>query len=76
MIAQALRLVVAGVVVGLLAVVPAVRLLGSQLFGVQPMDAPTLIVVPVLLCAITVAASMLPLSRATKVSAVVALRGQ
>jgi putative ABC transport system permease protein len=75
-VGQALRLAVVGVILGFLAAAVAVRLMASQLFGVEPMDAPTLIGVPILLCAVAIAASVLPLRRATSVTAVVALRGQ
>jgi putative ABC transport system permease protein len=74
-VGQALRLAVGGIVVGLFTAVAAVRLIASQLFGVAPMDVPTLIAVPMLLCAVVLAASASPLWRATKVSAIVALRG-
>jgi macrolide transport system ATP-binding/permease protein len=73
-VGQALRLAVTGVVLGLLVAAAAVRLIASQLFGVEPMDVPTLIAVPLVLCAVALAASVLPLRRATSVSAIVALR--
>jgi len=73
---QALRLVVAGVVFGFLAAVAVVRLMASQLFGVGPMDVPTLTTVPLVLCAVSLAACVRPLRRAMNVSPIVALRGE
>ena len=48
----------------------------SQLYGVQPRDLPTLIVVPLALLLIAVLASYIPARRATKVDPLTALRAE
>jgi putative ABC transport system permease protein len=63
-----------GVTVGLAAAVGAVRALSSLLFGVQPLDPATFIVVPIVLLASAWAACYLPARRATRVDALTALR--
>lgn len=71
---QALGMALAGVVTGLLAAVFAARLLASQLYGVQPVDPATFLVVPALLTVAALAASSIPAWRATRVDPLVALR--
>jgi ABC-type antimicrobial peptide transport system permease subunit len=73
-LAQALRIALAGTVIGAVAAVPATRLLRSQLFGVEPNDPITLVSVAVVLAAASIAAAYLPARRATKVDPVIALR--
>jgi len=69
-----LKLVVMGIVIGLLASVAVSRLIASELTGISPRDPLTLTVVPLLLLAIGLVACWIPARRATRVSPVVALR--
>ena len=72
---MSLRLVVIGVVLGLLGSVAAMKVLASQLFGVSPRDPATLIAVVAAMSAAAAAASYFPARRAMNVSPIVALRG-
>jgi putative ABC transport system permease protein len=69
-----LKLVVAGILIGLLASLGISRVLASELRGVSARDPLTLTVVPLLLLAIGLLACWIPARRATRVSPVVALR--
>ncbi len=71
---QGLRLVAAGVMVGMVGVFWGAPLLGAQLFGVEPRDPVTLTVLPLMLMAVAVLACIGPLSRAGRVEPIVALR--
>jgi putative ABC transport system permease protein len=73
-LSQALGMASAGVVAGLIAAAFATRLLASQLYGVQPDDPATFLVVPAVLTAAALAASSIPAWRATRVDPLVALR--
>jgi len=66
----------AGLVLGLASSMAAARLLGSMLFGVEPLDPLTLAVVPVVFMVIAAIAAVAPARRATKVDPVIALRGE
>jgi putative ABC transport system permease protein len=68
------RLVLVGLVAGVAASVASVRLLRSQLFGVQPLDPLAYAVVIVLLGVVTLAACYIPARRAAAVDPMVALR--
>jgi putative ABC transport system permease protein len=68
------RLVVIGVVLGLIGSVAVMKILASQLFGVTPRDPATLITVVVAMSAAAAAASYFPARRAMNVNPVVALR--
>jgi putative ABC transport system permease protein len=68
------RLALAGTALGLLAAVAVGKLLGSLLFGVSALDAPTYIAVPLILGGMTVLASWLPARRAMRVDPLVAMR--
>jgi putative ABC transport system permease protein len=52
------------------------RVLEGTLFGVSALDPLTYVLAPALLLAVVVAASSLPAWRATRVRAIVALRGE
>ena len=65
-----------GLVVGLTGSVATARLLGSMLFGVDPLDPLTLVVVPIVFVVIAVFAAIAPARRATRVDPVIALRGE
>ena len=68
------RLVVAGLVLGIVGGFGAARFLRSQLFEVTSLDPISLLVVVVLLGVVGFAACYLPARRATKVDPLVALR--
>ena len=68
------RLALMGTGLGLLAAVGAGRLIGSLLFGVSALDAPTFIAVPLILGGMTVLACWLPARRAMRVDPLVAIR--
>ena len=69
-----LRLVVAGVVIGVLAALALTRLLASLLYGVNVADAPTLSAVVLLLGFVALLACWLPARRAAGVDPAIALR--
>ena len=71
---QGLKLVVAGLAIGLIGSFALTRLMTSLLFGVKPTDAVTFISVAVALIAAALPACYLPARRATKVDPLVALR--
>jgi putative ABC transport system permease protein len=71
---QAVRVAAMGVLIGLVAAIPATRCLKSQLYGVDPGDPITLAVVVLVLGCSTIAAAYAPARRATRVDPVVALR--
>jgi putative ABC transport system permease protein len=77
-IADAARRGVLQTVVGPLAGAPlavgAGRLVGSQLFGVQPTDMPTLVFVAMVMVAVAITASVVPARRAAYVDPAVAPR--
>ena len=73
-LAQALRVALAGATIGLVASVPATRFLKAQLYGVDAIDPATLIVVSAILAAVSLAAAFPPARRATRVDPVIALR--
>jgi predicted permease len=66
----------AGLVLGLASSVATARLLGSMLFGVEPLDPLTLGAVPLIFMVIAALAAIAPVRRATKVDPVIALRGE
>jgi putative ABC transport system permease protein len=71
---QALKLAIVGVAVGLVLSLALTRLIASQLLGVSATDPLTFVAVSCLLCAVALAASIIPARRATKVDPLVALR--
>jgi hypothetical protein len=74
-VGQTLRMVVAGVAVGLLSAAWATRLLEGWLYGVDALDVPTFAVCGTMMVAIGLLAAWLPAHRAARVDPVHALRG-
>lgn len=75
-VAQALRLSLAGVVVGAILALGLTRFLAKMLYGVQPTDAVTFGGVAVLLVFTALVASAIPALRATHVDPLASLRVQ
>ena len=71
---QGLRLVGAGIVLGLILACVAARIFATLLFGVQPTDAPTYALVTVILLGVSMAASYVPARRATLIDPIDSLR--
>ncbi|HLY18164.1 MAG TPA: ABC transporter permease [Bryobacteraceae bacterium] len=71
---QGMRPVLAGLAVGLLASLAAMRALASLLYGVTATDPPTFLAVSAVLLAISAAASAIPARRAAHVDPMAALR--
>jgi putative ABC transport system permease protein len=70
------RLVVLGVVLGVLGSIAATKVLASQLWGVSPRDPATLTGVVVAMSLAAMAATYFPARRAMRVNPIVALRGE
>ena len=68
--------VVAGVVLGVLGAAGLSRPIGSLLYAVQPLDPPTFAAVSTLICAVALAACLLPARRAARVDPMRALRSE
>jgi predicted permease len=73
-ISQSMRLVGAGIVLGLIGALALTRLMGTLLFGVSPNDPATFIAVSLVLASVALFASWLPASRASRIDPLVALR--
>jgi len=73
---RSLRLIVAGLAVGLVAALAASRVLSSLLFGVGPRDPVTYGAVTMVLMVVAVAATLVPARSASKVDPAVALRSE
>lgn len=71
---RGLRLLARGVALGLVAAWPVTGLLSGRLFGVQPTDPMTAVLVVGLLFAVGIAAMLVPSWRATRVDPVAVLR--
>ena len=69
-----LTLAAVGVGCGLVAAAGVARVIGGLLYGVQPLDTVTFVVVPVTLLAVAALASLVPALRASRVSPTTALR--
>jgi hypothetical protein len=73
-LAETAGLVIGGLIVGGLLALAASRLLGSQLYGVEPRDPLTLVLALGVLVATSLAAAYLPALRASRLSPITALR--
>ena len=73
-VTQGMKLVLAGLAIGLVASFAFTRLMASLLFGVKPTDAVTFITVAVALIFASLPACYLPARRATKIDPLIALR--
>jgi len=71
---QGLRMVIAGLAVGILFALALSRALTRLLVGISPSDPPTYAVVALLLAAVALAACWIPARRATRVDPGIALR--
>ncbi|HTM41267.1 MAG TPA: ABC transporter permease, partial [Terriglobales bacterium] len=71
---QALRVTLAGVAFGLAGAWGLTRFLSGFLYGVQPTDLATFVLVPIVLVAVSLLACYIPARRATKVDPMEALR--
>jgi putative ABC transport system permease protein len=75
-IGQGLRLVVIGLVIGVVAAVGATRWIAAQLFGVGSHDPLVFAVVPAVLLGVAILASWVPARRAARVDPQIALRSE
>jgi predicted lysophospholipase L1 biosynthesis ABC-type transport system permease subunit len=73
---HSVRMVVAGIVIGVVIAAVALRALRAVLFGVEPLDPVTLGVAAAVLLGVGVLAAWLPARRATRVSPVAALQSE
>jgi ABC-type antimicrobial peptide transport system permease subunit len=71
---EGLKLVAAGVVIGLGGAALASRLLASQIFGIQPIDPLTFAAVSALLILVAGAATLMPALQASRTDPMTALR--
>ncbi|HUQ88098.1 MAG TPA: ABC transporter permease, partial [Vicinamibacterales bacterium] len=75
-VSQNLRIVAMGLIAGLIAAIPATRLLRGLLFQVGPNDPMTFIGIAVMLATVAIVASYLPARRGTQVDPVVTLKSE
>jgi putative ABC transport system permease protein len=73
-LANAMRLALAGIALGLLVAGAGTRFLGDQLFETQPLDPLTFVSVTLLVILAALSAALVPARRATRVDPIVALR--
>ena len=71
---DAMRLTVAGIVIGVSVTLPAARLLGAQLYGITTSDPGTYASIVALLLTVAIGAALLPARRAARLDPIVALR--
>jgi predicted permease len=73
---RAMRLTLAGVVIGAVCAVLLTRLMSSMLFGVEPNDPYTFLAVLIIVATVSLLASYLPAWRASRLDPMVALRAE
>jgi putative ABC transport system permease protein len=69
-----MKLVIAGIAIGLVAAIALTRVMSTLLFGVTATDPTTFTLISLLLIAVAVVASYVPARRATRVNPIIALR--
>jgi len=72
-LARSLKLISAGTVIGLIIAVMSTHTLRALLYSVSAFDAPTFVLVTILLAAVALVASYLPAMRASKADPMIAL---
>jgi len=73
---QAAKLVVAGVVCGVLVAVAATKVLQAMLFETSTMDSATFVLVPIVLAVVATIASLVPAYRATRTDPLIVIRAE
>jgi putative ABC transport system permease protein len=73
---EGMKPAVAGVAIGLVTALFASRILKSMLFGIEPLDPLTLVLVPPLLLLVSLLACYLPALRATRIDPMLAVRSE
>lgn len=73
---EGLRLVAAGLAVGVLGGLAVTRLMAFMLYGVSPLDARTWLMAAALMVAAAVLAALLPARRAARVDPMIAMRAE
>jgi len=71
---QAMKLALAGVLLGVAGAIGLTRFLSSVLFGVRPADPPTFVIMSIALAAIALLAAYVPARRAISIKPVGGLR--
>ncbi len=75
-VGQGLKLVLSGIVIGLVSALALQRVSGKLLFGVSPTDPLTFMVIASLLLAVALLACWIPARRATNIDPLTALRSE
>ena len=73
---QGLKLVLSGIVIGVVSALALQRVIGKLLFGISPTDPLTFTVIAFLLIGVALLACWIPARRATKVDPLTALRSE
>jgi ABC-type antimicrobial peptide transport system permease subunit len=75
-VGQGLKLVLSGIVIGVVSALALQRVIGKLLFGISPTDPLTFTMIPFLLIGVALLACWIPARRATKVDPLTALRSE
>jgi ABC-type lipoprotein release transport system permease subunit len=73
-VGRGVKLGIAGIMIGLAGAVAMRRLVAGQLYGVSPLDASVLVLVPLILLGVVFVACLVPAIRASRIDPVTALR--